>query len=62
MYYGIDKKDGDLGFYSNDENFKKTITDIKPDKRKSKNFKFDLIEDAKALNLLSKLNGYLLYK
>lgn len=62
MFYEMDKKDGDLGLFSNDDSFKKTITDIKSDKRKLKNFKFDLIEDAKALNLLSKLNGYLLYK
>jgi hypothetical protein len=62
MYYGLDKKDGDLGFYSNDESFKKTITDIKADKRKAKNFKFDLIDDANALNLLAKFNGYFLYR
>jgi hypothetical protein len=58
----MDKKDGDLGFYSNDETFKKTITDIKPDKRKTKNFKFDVIEDGNALNLLSKFKGYFLYR
>jgi hypothetical protein len=62
MYYNMDKKDGDLGFYSNDETFKKTITDIKPDKRKTKNFKFDVIEDGNALNLLSKFKGYFLYR
>jgi hypothetical protein len=62
MHYSMDKKDGELGFYSNDESFKKTISDIKPDKRKSKNFKFDLIKDGDALNLLSKLNGYFLYR
>jgi hypothetical protein len=62
MYYLMDKKDGDLGFYSADETFKKTITDIKPDKRKAKNFKFDLIDESNALNLLSKFKGYFLYK
>jgi hypothetical protein len=62
MYYNMDKKDGDLGFYSNDETFKKTISEIKSDKRKTKNFKFDLIPDGDALNLLSKFNGFFLYK
>lgn len=62
MYYFMEKKDGELGFYSNDETFKKTILDIKPDKRKTKNFKFDVIEAGNALNLLSKFNGYFLYK
>jgi hypothetical protein len=58
----MDKKDGLLGFYSNDETFKKTISDIKADKRKSKNFTFDLILDGNALNLISKFNGYFLYR
>jgi hypothetical protein len=58
----VDKKVGDLGFFSNDETFKKTITDIKPDKRKAKNFKFDVIEEGDALNLLSKFNGFFLYR
>ena len=62
MNYTIDKKDGELGFYSNDETFKKTITDIKPDKRKAKNFKFDLLDDSAGLNLISKFRGYFLYK
>jgi hypothetical protein len=58
----MDKKDGDLGIYSNDDTFKKTISDIKTDKRKTKNFKFDLIKDGDALNLLSKFKGYFLFK
>jgi hypothetical protein len=62
MHYSMDKKDGLLGFYSNDETFKKTISDIKADKRKSKNFTFDLILDGNALNLISKFNGYFLYR
>ena len=62
LYYSVDKKVGDLGFFSNDETFKKTITDIKPDKRKAKNFKFDVIEEGDALNLLSKFNGFFLYR
>jgi hypothetical protein len=62
MNYTIDKKDGDLQFYSNDETFKKLITDIKSDKRKVKNFKFDLLDDSAGLNLISKFRGYFLYK
>jgi hypothetical protein len=62
MFYTMDKKDGDLGIYSNDDTFKKTISDIKTDKRKTKNFKFDLIKDGDALNLLSKFKGYFLFK
>lgn len=58
MYYFMDKKDGELGFYSNDETFKKTITDIKPDKRKTKNFKFGVIDEGSGFNLIAKFKGY----
>ena len=62
FHYTMDKKEGDLGLFSNDDSFKKVILDIKPDKRKVKNFKFDVIDENNAMNLLSKFKGYFLYK
>jgi hypothetical protein len=62
MHYVMDKKSGGLGFYSTDESFMKTITDIKSDKRKTKSFKFDVIQESNALNLLSKFRGFFLLK
>jgi hypothetical protein len=58
----MDKKSGELGFYSTDEIFSKSITDIKSDKRKTKSFKFDVIQESNALNLLSKFRGFFLLK
>jgi hypothetical protein len=62
MFYSMDKKSGELGFYSTDEIFSKSITDIKSDKRKTKSFKFDVIQESNALNLLSKFRGFFLLK
>ena len=39
--YELPKKDGILSISSNDEALKTMITDMKPDKRKEKNFSFD---------------------
>jgi hypothetical protein len=39
-----------------------TILAIKPEKRKTKNFKFDLMDEVTAKNLLAKFRGYFLYK
>jgi hypothetical protein len=36
--------------------------DIKPDKRKSKNFTFDIAEEAIGSALVSKFKGYFLYR
>lgn len=60
--YAMDKKDGTLLFFSNDATFNKTITDIKPDKRKLKNFTYDVGEESLGKNLMSKFNGYFLYR
>jgi hypothetical protein len=60
--YTMDKKDGALLFYTNDDIFNKSIMDIKPDKRKSKNFTFDLAEDAIGTALVAKFKGYFLYR
>jgi hypothetical protein len=58
----MDKKDGTLLFYANDDIFNKSIMDIKPDKRKSKNFNFDIAEDAVGKALAAKFKGYFLYR
>jgi len=60
--YQMDKKDGTLLFYTNDDIFNKSIMDIKPDKRKSKNFNFDLAEEAVGKALAAKFKGYFLYR
>jgi hypothetical protein len=60
--YTVDKKVGALLFYTKDDIFNKSIMDIKPDKRKSKNFTFDVAEDAIGSALLSKFKGYFLYR
>jgi hypothetical protein len=60
--YSMDKKDGALLFYTNDDIFNKSIIDIKPDKRKSKNFTFDLAEEAIGSALVAKFRGYFLYR
>jgi len=43
--YEMPKKDGTLGVYSNDESLKTMITELKPDKRKEKNFSFEWAKD-----------------
>ena len=60
--YSMDKKDGTLLFYTNDDIFNKSIMDIKPEKRKSKNFTFDIAEEAIGRALVSKFKGYFLYR
>jgi hypothetical protein len=60
--YAMDKKDGTLLFHSNDDILKKSITDIKPDKRKAKNFTFDVAEDTVGQALVAKFKGYFLYR
>ena len=60
--YSMDKKVGALMFYTNDDIFNKSIIEIKPDKRKSKNFTFDIAEDAIGSALYAKFKGYFLYR
>ena len=62
MHYAMDKKDGDLQIFTNDKVVSDGISAIKPDKRKTKNFKFDVMDEVTAKNLLSKFRGYFLYK
>jgi len=60
--YTMDKKDGAMLFFTNDDIFNKSIMDIKPDKRKSKNFTFDIAEEAIGTALTAKFKGYFLYR
>jgi len=62
MNYAMVKRDGELQIFSNDKSFNETILAIKPEKRKTKNFKFDVMDEVTAKNLLAKFRGYFLYK
>ena len=59
LSYSMDKKDGNMLLYSKDETFTNSINDIKPDKRKSKNFRFDIADDTQLKLILTKFNDYL---
>ena len=60
--YTMAKRDGDLQIFTNDKTVNETILAIKPEKRKTKNFKFDVMDEVTAKNLLAKFRGYFLYK
>jgi hypothetical protein len=62
MNYSMVKRDGDLTIFTNDKTVSDAILAIKPEKRKTKNFKFDVMDEVTAKNLLSKFRGYFLYK
>ena len=62
MNYTMAKRDGDLQIFTNDKTVNETILAIKPEKRKTKNFKFDVMDEVTAKNLLAKFRGYFLYK
>lgn len=49
--YEMPKKDGKLEVYSNDEPLKTMITDLKPDKKKDKNFSFDWVKGEENVSL-----------
>ena len=55
----MDKKDGNMLLYSKDETFMSSINEIKPDKRKSKNFRFDIADEAQLKLILAKFNDYM---
>ncbi|MFM6945899.1 MAG: hypothetical protein ACKOWW_02045 [Flavobacteriales bacterium] len=57
-----DKKDGLLSIYSSNKTFLTAIENIKADKRQSKNFKYEPIDETAASAILAKLRSYLLYK
>ena len=62
MNYEMVKRDGELLLFTNDKTVNETILAIKPEKRKTKNFKFDVMDEVTAKNLLAKFRGYFLYK
>ena len=59
LNYSMDKKDGTMLLYSKDEMFTNSITTIKADKRKSKNFMFDIADETQLKLILVKFNDYL---
>jgi hypothetical protein len=55
----MDKKDGNMLLYSKDETFMSSINEIKADKRKSKNFRFDIADETQLKLILAKFNDYM---
>ncbi|MEY4350282.1 MAG: hypothetical protein RL078_329 [Bacteroidota bacterium] len=62
LSYEQDKKDGLLSFYSSDKAVLTAIENIKAEKRQSKNFKYEPIDETAASAILAKLRSYLLNK
>ncbi|MEN9301806.1 MAG: hypothetical protein RL264_235 [Bacteroidota bacterium] len=60
--YTMEKRDGTMLFFTSDAAFNKIITDVKPDKRKAKNFLYDVAEPTLGANMVSKFKGYFLYR
>ena len=59
LNYGMDRKDGTLLINSNESSLKTFITEMKPDKRKSKNFSFDWASDSDTQQGLNRLKEFL---
>ena len=59
LNYSMDKKDGNMLLYSKDETFMSSINEIKADKRKSKNFRFDIADETQLKLILAKFNDYM---
>jgi hypothetical protein len=59
LNYSMDKKDGTMLFYSKDEDFTNSISTIKSEKRKSKNFRFDIADETQLKLILLKFNDYM---
>ena len=59
LNYSMDKKDGTMLFYSKDEDFTNSISNIKSEKRKSKNFRFDIADETQLKLILLKFNDYM---
>lgn len=59
LNYVMDRKDGTLLVNSNEPSLKTLITEMKPDKRKSKNFSFDWASDSATQKGLSRLKEFL---
>jgi hypothetical protein len=62
LNYSMDKKDGNMLLYSKDETFMGSINEIKADKRKSKNFRFDIADETQLKLILAKFNDYMRIK
>jgi hypothetical protein len=62
MHYSMIKRDGELRIFATDKALNDAIIAIKPDKRKTKNFNFDIMDEVAAKSLLAKFRGYFLYK
>jgi len=59
LNYGMVRKDGTLLINSNEPSLKTLITEMKPDKRKSKNFSFDWASDSATQKGLNRLKEFL---
>jgi len=59
LNYSMDKKDGNMLLFSKDETFMSSINEIKADKRKSKNFRFDIADETQLKLILAKFNDYM---
>jgi hypothetical protein len=57
--YGMNRKDGKLLVYSKDSELKTMVTEMKPDKRKSKDFSFEWIDDASLQLAMVRLKEFL---
>jgi hypothetical protein len=55
LNYEMDKKDGNLLIYSGDTELETAITELKPDKRKSKNFSYEMTSNRIYLSKFLKL-------
>lgn len=57
--YGMNKKDGKLLLFSNETTLKTLIEEMKPDKRKGKNFMFEWAEESSVQLTLQKMREFL---
>jgi hypothetical protein len=55
----MNRKDGKLLVYSKDSELKTMVTEMKPDKRKSKDFSFEWIDDASLQLAMVRLKEFL---
>ena len=60
--YSQEKKDGLLRVYSTNVKMLAAIDNIKPDKRKTRNFNYETTQEEEASKILAKLRAYLLNK
>jgi hypothetical protein len=60
--YSQEKKDGLLRVYSTNVKMLAAIDNLKPDKRKTRNFNYETTQEQEASKILAKLRAYLLNK